>query len=66
MLIGLIVVAIVAMLALAIALGTSLGRQGDNLDELEYRGHTAKALNQLGQRLKKVEPDEPEDDDEPD
>jgi hypothetical protein len=66
MLIGLIVVAIVAMLALAIALGTSLGRQGDNEDELAYRHQMVEGMNQLDERLKKIEPDEPEDDDEPD
>jgi hypothetical protein len=66
MLIGLIVVAIVAMLALAIALGTSLGRQGDNEDELHYRHQMVEGMNQLDERLKKIEPDEPEDDDEPD
>lgn len=39
---------VIALLALAIALGTSLGRNGDREDEAVYRAQVDEALNPTG------------------
>jgi ABC-type transporter Mla subunit MlaD len=56
MVVGLVVVAVLAMAALAVALGVSLGRYGDREDEYTYRQQMAEAVNQLDERLKQLEP----------
>ena len=60
MVIALVLVGLVASVALAIAVGVSLGRSGDREDEYHFRGQVDEALHQLGDRLKEVEPP-PED-----
>jgi hypothetical protein len=55
------VLTVVALVALAIAVGTSLGRQGDKEEEWHYRDQMAEAVNQLDERLKQVEPSKTED-----
>jgi hypothetical protein len=50
---------VIATLALAIALGTSLGRNGDREDEAVYRAQVDEALSQLDARLSPLEPPEP-------
>jgi hypothetical protein len=62
MIIWLAFVTVIAVMALAIALGTSLGRQGDKEDEWHYRDQMTEAVNQLDERLKKIEPSETEAD----
>jgi hypothetical protein len=50
---------ILSILAVAMASGVSLGRQGDREDEYHYRDQVAEALNQLHERVRRVEPDDP-------
>jgi hypothetical protein len=50
---------VIALLALAIAVGTSLGRNGDQEDEYTYRAQVDEALSQLDARLSPLEPPEP-------
>jgi hypothetical protein len=53
---------VIAILALAIAVGTSLGRNGDQEDEIVYRAQVDEALGQLDARLSPLEPPEPHND----
>jgi hypothetical protein len=48
---------LVAMAGLAVAVGVSLGRDGDRQDERVYRASVDEGMNQLDERLRKVEPD---------
>jgi hypothetical protein len=59
MIIAVVLVGLVASLALAVALGVSLGRNGDREDEYVYRSQVGEALNQLDQRLLAQEKDGP-------
>jgi hypothetical protein len=61
MVIWLAVVTVIALGAFAIALGVSLGRNGDREDEYHYRDQMAEANHQLDQRLKALEPDKDND-----
>jgi hypothetical protein len=61
MTIWLAIVTVIALAAMAVALGTSLGRQGDKEDEWVYREQMTEAVNQLDERLKQVEPPKTED-----
>ena len=49
---------LVAASALAIALGVSLGRNSDRVNEYYYRQEVDDALGQLSNRLKRVEPEQ--------
>jgi hypothetical protein len=52
---------LVAICALTVAVGVSLGRQGDREDIHLWRADTDEALHNLDERLKKVEPDRGDD-----
>lgn len=52
------VVGILALAGLGMALGVSLGRYGDREDEQQYRNQVAEGMNQLHDRLRKLEDDE--------
>jgi hypothetical protein len=59
MVVAIVVVGLIALVALAIATGVSLGRNGDRMDEYHYRSQIDEALHQLDERLKEVEPPDP-------
>jgi hypothetical protein len=52
---------LIALVALCIAVGVSLGRQGDREDIHLWRNDTDEALHNFDERLRKLEPDENDD-----
>jgi hypothetical protein len=54
-----IIALVIAIVALSIATGVSLGRNGDREDEYHYREQMDEALGQLDDRLRALEPPPP-------
>jgi hypothetical protein len=58
MTIWLVVTTVIAVVALGIAIGTSLGRDGDREDEYHYRAQMDEAHHQVTERLRQLEGDD--------